>query len=147
MLKQSKNPSEHSSCTRTVGRCALGSHSTGAIPRRWLHLAVSLGQSQCLDPGGGNCSWISQLRCTSGYLLVSQKINIWARLRCTYVHYKGPDWFCCIFISLHIYSALWNVSLSNRTKYWLLNVKQSQVTLKFKNLCTLCSLVLMFFTL
>lgn len=64
-----------------------------------------------------------------------------------YVHYKGPDWFCCIFISLQIYSGLWNVSVSNRTKYWLLNVKQSLVTLKFKNLCTLCLLVLIFFTL
>lgn len=33
----------------------------------WLHPAVSLGQSQCLDPAGAKCSWISQLTCTSGY--------------------------------------------------------------------------------
>lgn len=93
-----------------MGRCALGSLSTGAIPERWLCTGHTL-----LCHWDRASVWILEVGSVPGsHSLDVPRVTSEAKdkylskteVYIKYVHYKGPDWFCCMFISLHVYSAL-----------------------------------------
>lgn len=97
---------EQSSCTRPVGRCAwapfplepsLGDGYT--LPCHWDRANVWILEVGIV-PGSHSLDVPQVASETKDKYLSRTEVYI------KYVHYKGPDWFCCMFISLHSYRAL-----------------------------------------